>query len=97
MMGLINEAKRFQKLANIKEDATSAPAPVNSPSDVKALSKAQSTATTVQTKAKAINNIGEFAGAFKIWMGTLGIVPGKISKSAIRTQVEKTLTDLGYK
>lgn len=82
----------------IKEDATSAPAPVtNAPADVKALSKAQQTATTVQSKAKAINNINEFTGAFENWIKTLGIEPGKISKSAIRTQVEKVLTNLGYK
>jgi len=88
-----------EKLGNqLHEDATSAPAPTtNAPADVKALGKAQSAATTVQTRAKAINNINEFAGAFESWIKTLGIAPGKISKSALRTQVEKILTNLGYK
>ena len=88
------------KLKGIKEDATSAPPPVkpaNTPSDVKALGKAQQTATTVQTKAKAINNINEFPGAFENWFKSLGFQPGKVSKSAIRNEVEKTLTKLGYK
>ncbi len=69
----------------------------NMPADVKALAGAQKTATTVQNKAKAINNIQEFPGAFKAWFSTLGFEPGKISKSAIRSQVEAVLNDLGYK
>ena len=94
---MINEAKRFQELAGIKEDATSSPAPVNVPSDVKALGKAQQSSSTVQTKAKAINSINEFPGAFESWFKTLGFQPGKISKSAVRSAVEKVLTNLGYK
>jgi hypothetical protein len=94
---MINEAKRFQKLAGINEDATSAPAPANTPSDVKALNKVQQTATSVQSKAKTINNIQEFPGAFENWFKTLGFQPGKISKSAVRTEVEKVLSKLGYK
>ena len=81
----------------LNEDATSAPAPVNAPADVKALGKAQTTATTVQSKAKAINNINEFPGAFENWFKTLGFQPGKVSKSAVRSAVEKILTNLGYK
>jgi uncharacterized protein YmfQ (DUF2313 family) len=81
----------------LNEDATSAPAPVNMPSDVKNLNRVQTTATTVTNKAKAINNITEFPGAFENWFKTLGFQPGKISKSTIRTQVEKVLTNLGYK
>lgn len=82
----------------LKEDATSAPAPAaNVPSDVKNLNRAQNTASTVTNKAKAINNIQEFPGAFQNWFQTLGFQPGKISKSAIRSSVEKVLTNLGYK
>jgi hypothetical protein len=69
----------------------------NTPTDVKNLNKAQTAATTVQNRAKTINNIQEFPGAFENWFKTLGFQPGKISKSAIRTQVEKVLTNLGYK
>ena len=75
---------RLQELANI-------------PADVAALGKAQQTATTVQNKAKNINSITEFPGAFENWFKTLGFEPGKISKSAIRSAVEKSLTNLGYK
>lgn len=88
---------RLQKLAGLKEDATSAPAPVNAPADVKALGKAQQSASSVQSKAKTIDNINEFPGAFENWFKTLGFQPGKVSKSAVRTAVEKVLTDLGYK
>jgi hypothetical protein len=79
-----NDRKRVQELANI-------------PSDVAALGKTQATATTVTNKAKAINNIQEFPGAFENWFKTLGFQPGKISKSAVRMEVEKVLTKLGYK
>jgi hypothetical protein len=75
---------RLQELANI-------------PSDVKALGKAQDVATTVQSKAKNINSIQEFPGAFENWFNTLGFEPNKISKSAVRSAVEKVLTNLGYK
>jgi len=88
---------RLQKLAGLKEDATSAPPPANAPADVKALNKAQASSTTVTSKAKAINSIQEFPGAFENWFKTLGLEPGKISKSAIRSAIEKSLTNLGYK
>ena len=75
---------RLQELANI-------------PSDVAALGKAQSSATTVASKSKAINSIQEFPGAFEVWFKTLGFEPGKISRSIVRSEVEKVLTKLGYK
>jgi hypothetical protein len=75
---------RLQELANI-------------PSDVAALGKTQAAATTVTNKAKTINNINEFPGAFENWFKTLGFQPGKISKSTVRAEVEKVLTKLGYK
>jgi len=87
---MINEVKRMQQLAGLKEVT-------NAPADVKALGQAQSTATTVSSKAKAINSIQEFPGAFENWFKTLGFQPGKISKNAVRTEVEKVLTKLGYK
>jgi hypothetical protein len=69
----------------------------NMPADVKALAGAQKVATGVQNKAKAINSIQEFPGAFEAWFTTLGFQPGKINKAQIRTAVETTLTKLGYK
>lgn len=70
---------------------------VNTPSDVAALGRAQAQATTVASKSKNINSIQEFPGAFEVWFQTLGFEPGKISKSAVRSQVEQVLTKLGYK
>ena len=70
---------------------------VNTPSDVAALSRAQSSATTVANKSKNINSVQEFSGAFESWFNTLGFEPGKISKSTVRSEVEKVLTKLGYK
>jgi hypothetical protein len=94
----VKEAKRWQQLAGIKE-VTTPPAPANTPSSVKALNKAQSAATTVQTKSKDIDAINEFPGAFENWFKTLGLEPGKagVNKAAIRNHVEKILTNLGYK
>jgi hypothetical protein len=89
---------KLQQLAGIiKEDATSAPPPINTPGDVKALNKAQQSATSVNYKAKAINNTAEFSGAFENWFKTLGYKPGKISKTNIRKDIEAVLTKLGYK
>lgn len=70
---------------------------INTPSDVTALGRAQASATTVASKSKNINSIQEFSGAFEVWFQSLGFVPGKISKSAVRSQVEQVLTKLGYK
>jgi len=70
---------------------------INTPSDVTALGRAQASATTVASKSKNINSIQEFPGAFEVWFQSLGFVPGKISKSAVRSQVEQVLTKLGYK
>ena len=70
---------------------------INVPSDVKALGQAQSTSTAVTSRAKAINSAQEFPGAFENWFKTLGFQPGKISKSTVRSEVEKVLTKLGYK
>ena len=69
----------------------------NIPSDVANLAKAQDAATVVASKAKNINTIQEFSGAFKNWFETLGFQPGKISKMAIKNEVDKILITLGYK
>ena len=70
---------------------------INVPSDVKALGQAQSTSTSVTSRAKAINSVQEFPGAFENWFKTLGFQPGRISKSTIRSEVEKVLVKIGYK
>ena len=70
---------------------------VSTPSDVASLNKAQQSAKTVNYKAKSINTVNEFPGAFENWFKTLGFEPGKVSKSVLRASVEKVLTNLGYK
>ena len=62
-----------------------------------ALNKAQQSATAVQNKAKTINTVPEFSGAFGNWFKTLGLQPNKFSKSVLRTEVDKVLTNLGFK
>lgn len=78
-------------IREVVEEAT------NTPSDVAALSRAQASSSTVTSKSKNINSIQEFPGAFEAWFQSLGFQPGKISKSAVRSQVEQVLTKLGYK
>jgi hypothetical protein len=87
-----DDENAVKKVMAIKELASA-------PSDVAALGKAQATATTVANKAKMINSIQEFPGAFEGWFQTLGFEPGKAgaNKATIRSAVEKVLTNLGYK
>ena len=80
-----------------KYNTTSEETKPTAPGDVTALEKTQQSATSVLSKNKNINNIGEFPGAFEIWMKTLGLVPEKTSRGSIETQVRKILTNLGYK
>jgi hypothetical protein len=84
--------KRFELHQLIREELEK-----QIPSDVKSLDKAQQTSSTVLSKAKNINTIQEFSGAFKNWFETLGFQPGKISKMAIKNEVDKVLITLGYK
>jgi hypothetical protein len=91
-----------QQLTNIikemlKEETIPVTSTAKAPSDVAALDKAQSSSSSLISRSKAINNIQEFPGAFENWFTTLGFQPGKISKSAVRSEVEKVLTKLGYK
>lgn len=87
----VNKPQKVQKvqIATLGEATT--------PGDVAALSKAQQTASTVQSRAKNINNINEFPGAFEEWMKSLGLQPGKATRGSIEAQVRKILTKLGYK
>ena len=75
---------------------TEAEAPV-APTDVANLAKSQDSAKGVLARQKNINNITEFPGAFENWFSSLGFAPGKVSKSAVRSEVEKVLAKLGYK
>lgn len=93
------EVRKMQIIAGIikEDDSYGMEEDISTPADVKSLDKAQSSATTITNKAKAINSISEFPGAFESWFKQLGFQPGKISKSAVRMQVDKVLANLGYK
>ena len=65
--------------------------------DVAALGKAQTSATTVQAKAKNINNMTEFPGAFENWISNLGLPPEKVTRGTLESAIRKVLVKLGYK
>jgi len=103
-----NNMNKIKKL--IKEALSEAPIfpaakPTNTPSDVKGLDKAQSSSSTIKSKAKAINSVGELPGAFENWFQTLGFQPQtgtengktKLNKSQIIQALTKSLNNLGYK
>jgi polyisoprenoid-binding protein YceI len=83
-------AEQYRKIS-VQAETTKVPA------DVANLSKAQSSASTVLSKAKTINTPQEFSGAFENWFQTLGFEPGKLTKGTVRTLVDQVLTKLGYK
>jgi hypothetical protein len=90
------ELKQLIKEELLKELGNSIPA-TNLPSDVKNLNRTQQASTSLQNRAKSINTIQEFPGSFEAWFKSLGFQPGKVSKTVIRTEVDKVLTKLGYK
>ena len=67
------------------------------PGDVKALGKAQQSATSVAAKSKNINTLQEFPGAFENWISNLGIPPQKATRGSLESAIRKVLTKLGYK
>ena len=67
------------------------------PGDVKALGKAQQSATSVAAKSKNINNLTEFPGAFENWISNLGLPPQKATRGSLESAIRKVLTKLGYK
>ena len=67
------------------------------PADVVALSKAQQSATSVQSKLKNINNIQEFQAAFEEWIKSTGVPPGKIGRGSLESAIRKSFVNLGYK
>jgi len=68
-------------------------------SDVKAVDRANKTATTVQTANKRINTATEFPQAFKLWFESLGYTPQNpaISTSRVLTEIRKAMQEMGYK
>jgi len=67
------------------------------PSDVKTYATAQDANKTLVGKAKNIDTISEFSGAFEVWIKTLGMNPQKFSKSTLGSEVVKVLTKLNFK
>ena len=72
-------------------------AEIQIPSDVKNVAKVQSQSTSMNSANKRINTTQEFTGAFENWFKSLGYEPGKVTKSFIRTEMDKVLSKLGYK
>lgn len=69
------------------------------PSDVKALSKAGQTASSVRSASQRINTTTEFPEAFRVWFSGLGYKPDNpaISIAKVKVEVEKVLKQLGYR
>jgi hypothetical protein len=101
MINLINEVEKLQKAAGILKEAPimppAAPAKDVRRSDVKAYDKSQSQATNIRGKAKQISDAIEFGQAFEVWVKTLGMDPKRFNKANLRREMEKVLTNLGYK
>ena len=64
--------------------------------NVKNLNKIQQS-QIAQSKSKAIKQKIEFAPAFQNWFTSLGYAPGKINKATVKLEIDKVLTNLGYK
>jgi len=95
---------------NIREANPNAPQPIQpvagqqqpvaqQPSDVKALGKANQSATNVQNASRRINTATEFPEAFRIWFSALGYKPDNpaVSIMRVRTEIEKVMRSMGYK
>lgn len=69
------------------------------PSDVKALSKAGQTASSVKSASQRINTTTEFPEAFRVWFSGLGYRPDNpaISIAKVKTEIEKVLKSMGYR
>ena len=69
------------------------------PSDVKALSKANTNASTVKTASQRINTATEFPEAFRVWFSSLGYKPNNstINIPRVKIAVEQVMKSMGFK
>jgi len=66
-------------------------------SDVKTLDRVNKTSPMIVNANKRIDSANEFYGSFEVWFKTLGLTPQKISKGKIKSDIDKILTNLGYR
>jgi hypothetical protein len=95
----IAKSKSAKPTTQLAQTAKSLGEDTSVPSDVKNLAKAQQSASTVKGRAKNIDKITEFEGAFEAWFDTLGLEAGKggATKMAIKNTVDRVLTKKGFK
>ena len=66
-------------------------------SAVKSLDKVQQSNSMFISATSQIKSVKDFSGAFEIWFKELGLDPKKISKTSLKSEVDKVLTSIGYK
>jgi hypothetical protein len=99
---MINEAKRFQKLAGIKEDATSAPAPVTTSTntkpaapaakqtaDVANLTKMIQSNTSLMNKLKTVNNGQEVTETIAFILNNINPKASGVNKTKLKTIIDQ--------
>jgi hypothetical protein len=93
MAQLINEAKRFQKLANIKEDATSAPASVapaaKQSADVASLTKILQSNSSLMNKLKTVNNGQEVTETIAFILNNINPKVSGVNKSKLKSIIDQ--------
>ena len=99
---MINEAKRFQKLAGINEDATSAPAPATSAAntkpaapaakqtaDVTNLTKMIQSNTSLMNKLKTVNNGQEVTETIAFILNNINPKASGVNKTKLKSIIDQ--------
>jgi hypothetical protein len=99
---MINEAKRFQKLAGINEDATSAPTPIaqaantklaspaaKQTSDVASLTKMIQSNTSLMNKLKTINNGQEVTETIAFILNNINPKASGVNKTKLKSIIDQ--------
>jgi hypothetical protein len=99
---MINEAKRFQKLAGINEDATSAPAPATpaantkpaapaakQTSDVANLTKMIQSNTSLMNKLKTVNNGQEVTETIAFILNNINPKASGVNKTKLKSIIDQ--------
>ena len=98
---MINEVKRFQKLANIKEDATSAPAPVAPPANATSQAPAKQTAdvanltkmiqsnSSLMNKLKTVNNGQEVTETIAFILNNINPKASGVNKTKLKSIIDQ--------
>ena len=100
---MINEAKRFQKLAGINEDATSAPAPATPPTananpaapaakqtaDVAGLTKMIQSNTSLMNKLKTVNSGQEVTETIAFILNNINPKASGVNKTKLKSIIDQ--------